>query len=192
MSLKSILGTVANVAGVINPAVGQAISIANKFLPKNKRLPEDATGQDVIESVESLPPGKRADAERELVYALQETMVRENTEVVRALAEVDKTGASTRPFIARGSFLICAFVVLLITSGVTYTLLDAGFDSADQVLQLGIGVAALLSPFVVWVNRYFGLRTREKESRAAVTMGQSVREIDSGGLFGKIGKMLNG
>lgn len=192
MGIRSILGAVADVAGLVHPGVGKAIKIANRFLPANKQLSDEATGQDVIESVESLPHDVRQEAERELAYALQETEVRENTEVVKALAEVDKAGASTRPYIAKGSFFVCAFVTILITVGVTYTLFDAGFESADQVLQLGIGVAALLSPFIVWVNRYFGLRTREKESRAAVTMGQSVREVDSGGLLGKIGRMFNG
>jgi len=189
MSVLGILGKVGKSLIGSNPA-GAAILGAVNAITGAKTVTRDMTGEEAEKIINNLPEDQRQKV-LEAQIDLEATEVKENTEVVRALAEVDAAGASTRPHIAVGSFYLVALVTLLVAAGVTYTVITGGFTDADKVLQLGVGVAALLSPFIVWVNRYFGLRTREKESKAAVAMGQAVRE-EKAGLLTKISRALNG
>lgn len=161
MNLKSILKGVATVAGTLHPGVGAAIGIVNQFLPAAQKLPDTATGGQVTQAYETLPADKKAAVDAQLAHELG--MEQEHTAQIQALAEADMSGASTRPHIA----LVSCWTVTVIS--IAYL----GLLMLDKALPDWSVVAAIVAPFILWVNTYMNARSKEKRTRYAVTHGQS-------------------
>ncbi|MCK5639701.1 MAG: hypothetical protein KAJ19_02850, partial [Gammaproteobacteria bacterium] len=53
---KNVIAPVGSVVGDFVPYVGPAVKAINSFMPDDKKLPENASKDDIMAAVDSLPP----------------------------------------------------------------------------------------------------------------------------------------
>jgi hypothetical protein len=186
MDFGQILKTVGS--GIIRqifPAAGAVIDVVNGFLPKDKKLPNNATGEQVQSAIDTLgPEDKAALMSKELDVEMAE--INGWSDVVGSLADADKTGNTTRPRIA----IMMAWAVLLTVVVFLVGFIYAVVSSDDRILQtiseswevMGI---VLATPTAL-LRGYFGLRTKEKTARYATATGQP----QVSGVAGVLGSLL--
>lgn len=134
LNIKSILKAAAGVAAPLvaaNPFGAAALAAVNHFLPEGEKLPEQATGAEVLARVEALPAEQRAAVFGQLIQAdMNES---DNFAAnVQAMAEVDKVGGSTRPQIA----LLMAWYLVLTGGVLALALCLAVIDGVGSVQAL--------------------------------------------------------
>ena len=146
------------------PGGGLIVDVINEFMPEDKKLPKDATGEQARTAIESLPPEQAAQIfSKELDVEIAE--IQEFTKVMTVLADADKTGASTRPEIALMMAKTTCFAVITSVSIWAYSVIMnqismMGFLKDSWPLLLSIlGVPAAL------LRAYFGMRSKEKKAR---------------------------
>tara|TARA_R110000850_G_scaffold203875_2_gene330205 strand:- start:640 stop:1200 length:561 start_codon:yes stop_codon:yes gene_type:complete len=172
MNLGDILKTVGS--GLIQtllPGTGSLIVAGiNEFLPGDKQLPGNATGEQAQSAIDKLSPELQASVlEKEYDVKIEE--IRGFTERFVAMATVDATGNTTRPFIA----LLMAWVVAFAIVGLVIMLgIAINEKDSDTVRAIGDNwplVAALLGIPSGLLNSYFGKRTKEKQQKYEATTG---------------------
>tara|TARA_R110001583_G_scaffold34551_1_gene115876 strand:- start:25867 stop:26415 length:549 start_codon:yes stop_codon:yes gene_type:complete len=179
VKFRDILTTAATVTGLINPALGAAIGAVNGLLPKDKQLPITATGNDVAQMVEQLPPEQRASLmEREIDLAI----AREDgwTERYKAMTQAD--GQETRAAIVRMMARVLVFEILAFT--VLFFWQPDVVNSEQVWLIFGVLTG---TPATVLLN-YFGNLRREHAQRQASISGQPLPK----GLGAVLGKVVAG
>jgi hypothetical protein len=165
MNLLSILGKVGgSILADVIPGGNAIISFVNEFLPTDSKLTTKATGAQ-IQNAASLLPEKQRTALLSKKFDVEIIEIKEHTKVIAALGEVDKTGNSTRPFIA----LLMAWVVSFAIVGLV-VMLGVAINEKDTATVKAIGdnwplVAALLGIPSGLLNSYFGKRTKEKQQK---------------------------
>lgn len=174
MKLKDIIGGAAAIAGTLNPAIGAAIGLVNGFLPDDKKLPETATGSEVANAIQTLPPGQQASLlEKEI--DLETTKIKESNETVRMMLESDaKNPHSTRPYIAKHSFHVVAFTIIIVVSLWAYAV---GSDKQAMVKTIMEGwpfILGVLGPLVVLLRTYFGVLKQEQSNKLNAANKQPV------------------
>lgn len=147
------------------------LPIINAILPTGQDLSPDSTGQQAIDMISRQSAEVQAKLDQEL------GLEHEHTEQLRILAEMDGPGSSTRPEIARVCIYTMSSVTLITVSAIFIALWTEGLEHASGVLQLGLGIASMLSIFSVPVNKYIGMRTTEKAMRMAVSTGSAPDKI---------------
>jgi len=160
MDYLKLIGSVASLIGSSNPIVAGGIAAVNLFLDKDKQVPIHATGQNAIDAFQSLPPEKQVQVNKQLQIELG--FEQEHTKQIEAAYEHDNSGSSTRPKIAMISCYVCAITAIAFLG-----LLFLGKSVPDWTV-----IAAVLSPFILWVNTYINARTKDKRTRYAVAAGQ--------------------
>lgn len=183
---EMLLKTGASVLRTVFPPAGVVIDMVNDLLPDDKKLPADATGDQVKSAMDALPPDKRAEIlSKEIDVEIEE--IRSWTQIVQALAQADASGASTRPRIA---LMMAWMLVVLLSFFAGSWIIAVGFDKTDVMAQIKdsweIFAVVLAIPMEV-VRRYFGVRTEDKKVRAGAALGQPPV---AGGLGGMVGQFL--
>ena len=169
------------------PGSGLLIDSVNAFLPEDKKLPNDATGTQVADAVNTLPPDQRV-----LVlmkeYDVEIAEITSWTQVQSSLAEADKSGASTRPKIALMMAKIVSFVVVAYSSALIIAII---LDRVSMITSLSntwpLMLAIIATPTLL-LRAYFGMRSKEKENRYNVAMGQSIQPSFLTGLLSNFGR----
>jgi len=169
------------------PGSGLLIDSVNAFLPKDKKLPNDATGIQVADAVNTLPPDQRV-----LVlmkeYDVEIVEINSWTQVQSSLAEADKSGASTRPKIALMMAKIVSFVVVAYSSALIIAII---LDRVSMITSLSntwpLMLAIIATPTLL-LRAYFGMRSKEKENRYNVATGQSIQPGFLKGLLSTFGR----
>lgn len=180
MRFKSILKGLLPIAGMVNPAIGTALGIVNKFLPV--ALPENATAEQVSNAYDTLSPDQQAAADNRLELELG--LKQEDTKQLQALAEVDMAGASTRPKIASDMSKLLIAEILLFTVFIFWVLIQEGTEGLAGLTELWMVFGILTATPVGVVMTYFNARSKEKRTRYAVAHGQSANLVGSiMGLF---------
>lgn len=182
MNIGSIIKKVggAIVKSVI-PGGGVIIDLVNELLPNDNQLGGSATGTDIEAAINGLPPDER-DKLLAKKLDIEETEIKEWSNVIGTLAQADATGASTRPRIAHIMAYIVAGTISL------FVLVWAGsiaFGKTETLKQLGSSwpmMLSVLGPPVALLRAYFGMRTKEKQSRYSGAFGMPM----PGGLISTI------
>lgn len=162
MKLFDILKGAATVIGTANPLIGAAITVANQFLPDDEKLPDAATGQQVIDKINTLPPDQQASVfnhEIDLKIAQEEGW----TERYKAMCSSDDQSSRARIAIMMAQVLvfeIMAFTVLFFW--------DRSVLNSDAWMVFGVVTG---TPAAILLN-YFGNLRREHSQRQEV-MGAS-------------------
>ena len=165
MKLWDIIAKAGKVAiSALVPGVGLIVEAINAFLPDDKKLPADATGDQAKDAISALPPDQQAlvlmkEFDVEIVEA------QEFTKVQQALAQADATGSSTRPYIAKLMAQCVGFVVIASSA---MWVISIARDQVSMMTALRDSwplMLAILGPPIGLLNSYFGKRTKEKESR---------------------------
>jgi len=189
MDIGSILKKVGGslLKNAFPPLSGVAFDLINDALPDEKKLPENATGNDATVAIGALPPDQRASLmEKKLDVEIEE--IKSHTETTKALAEVDKTGHSTRPAIAKGMSQLIAFGVIVTLSPLAYAIIAGKSDMVFSISKTWPLVATIIGIPAGIVNSYFGKRTKEKAQKyGAVTNTPPVAGLISqiAGMFKK-------
>ena len=175
MKLGKILTTVGSaILSTLIPGSGAIIAGVNALLPKDKRLPDSATGTQVIQAVNTLSPEQQATV---LVkeYDVEIAEINSWTQVQGSLAEVDKAGASTRPDIAMMMAKVVAFVIIGFSTMwmiAIYQNPTEMFESLPASWPLMLAINATPTALL---RAYFGMRSKDKEKRYSAAAGQPVK-----------------
>jgi len=171
MKLRNILSKVATIAGTINPLVGTGISIVNGFLPKEKQLPIEATGADVIAAHSTLAPEQQAIAD-DSMYQYKLDMEQEYTKQWEVMNVSDASGASTRPQIALQMSRVLIFEILAFTVYMFVILSLEGVAGLAGLEALWVVFGILTATPATLILGYFNSRSNEKKTRYAIAGGQ--------------------
>ena len=185
MKLKQILGAAANAATVLAPQLSPAIGILNAFLPDDKKLPTTATGRDVAAAYDRLPPElqQQIDARAQVELAHIEAGV----DRLQAMVSVENAGSNTRPQIAHmmaWTVVLAAVTMMLMWARAVWVGDSAALEQLAGSWEL---MLAILATPAALLRAYFGMRTREKQTRYAAALGQ---DVSGPGLLGSIGQAL--
>lgn len=175
MKLINILGKLGGAALKSIPGVGAAaeiIGFVNGVLPKDKQVSENSTGDKVLAVIKDLPTEQMNEV---LIkkFDVEIEEIKGHSEVIKALADVDKVGASTRPEIAKLYAYLTALIAYTITWGLTFAVATGNNALLEQVQDLWPMVLAVITPFVAIIRSYFGMRTKEKQQKYEAASGVS-------------------
>lgn len=187
MDLWSIVKTVgAGAISALVPGGPFIVAAINKVLPDDQQLPENATGQQAQDAIASIPAADRA-ALMDKQFDVQIENIKQSHETLRTMLTADATmPQTTRPFIAKWSFLVIAFSI----TGTTLMWMYA-VAIRDAVL-----VKTIMDgwPFLVGINgvlttlllRYFGVLQNEQKNKLDAAAGVS----QPTGIAGLISQVL--
>jgi len=146
------------------PLSGVAFDLINEALPANKKIPKTATGTDAQKALADLPAEQRMSLlEKKLDVEIIKT--KEWTNVIEALAEVDKTGNTTRPDIARDQSNIIGFGVVSTLGSISYAIVTGDSEMIKSISALWPLIMGAIGVPAGIVNYYFGKRTKEKAQK---------------------------
>ncbi|MCP3673017.1 MAG: hypothetical protein GY829_00905, partial [Gammaproteobacteria bacterium] len=110
--------------------------------------------------------------------------VQESHSTLRAMLESDaRNPHTTRPFIAKWSFIVVALITVLIVIMWSYAV---AMQDAPLVKEIASGwafVAAALAPFVWLLKSYFGTLTAEHRDRLGAAGGNHIAPAGLAGLI---------
>ncbi len=172
MDLWNIVKTVGT--GLISTMVpGGPLIVAgiNAALPDDKKLPENATGVQAMEAIESLPLEERA-AVINKQYDVEITQIKESHDTVKTMLTMDAVNPhSTRPKIAYQAFQLLATIMLIVISLWAYAV-GTGNNVMVKTIQDGWPwMATFILPVVGWINAYFGKLVTEQKNKLDAVNG---------------------
>ncbi len=174
MNIWDIAKTVG--AGVISSVVpgGSAIVAAvNAFLPDDAKLGDSATGSDISTAMQKLTPEDRAELMTKQ-FEVDITQIKESNSTVRVMLESDAANPhSTRPYIAKGSFHVIAFTIVVTIAMWAYGIASGNSGMVKTVMDGWPFVVAVITPLVTLLWAYFGILKQEHKQRMDAAGGQS-------------------
>jgi len=169
-ALKSIAGPLLGVASTLIPGGPAILGAINAFMPEDKKLPATATGAQMHQAVNDLTPESRASLmEKELEVEIQEIKSWEGIQA--SLAQADAAGASTRPRIAVMMAQVVVFTVLAFVSVWVVAIYQEDIKTLDLINSSWGTILAVIATPTALLRSYFGMRTKEKQSRYAAASG---------------------
>lgn len=156
------------------PGGGLIVDVVNSFLPKEKKLSEDATGEQIDQAVKTLTSEQQSQIYmKEIDVELAE--INSWTQVQGSLAEADKAGASTRPQIALMMAKIVAFVVLAFSSMWIVAIFRDQVEMIKRLADSWPLMLTIVATPTALLRAYFGMRSKEKKERYSAAVGQAVQ-----------------
>ncbi len=181
--IKSVGGAVVRNAV---PGGGLIVDAVNALLPDDAKLPADATGHDIKQAVKSLPPEQRAAIEQKR-FDVEIAQIQQENSTVRAMLEADtKTPHTTRPYIAKGSFLVVAWVTVTVIALWSYAIATGDEGMVSTVMDGWQFVLAVIGPLVTLLWAYFGVLKHEHRNRLTAAVGHP----PAGGLGSIVSALL--
>lgn len=173
MKLIDILKSVGSAAiQVAMPGTGSLLVAGlNELLPAESKLPVNPTGTDVSNAIASLPPEQRASVlERE--FDVEVVQIEQSNQTLRAMLESDAANPhSTRPKIAYQAFQVVAIISLGIVAIWAIAALRGDHKTMELVNNGYVFVGIITSPFILWLNSYFGILKTESKDRLNAASG---------------------
>lgn len=182
MKLWDIIKTVGSTAlQVALPGTGSLIvGAVNELLPDDQKLPAGATGHDINNAVAKLTPEQQASL-MEKEFDVSITQIKESNSTIRVMLESDaKNPQSTRPYIAKGSFLVVAFVVVVTISAWAFGAVTGDEKMVTAVMGGWQFVLAVIGPLVTLLWAYFGILKQEHRDRLHAATGSQAKSGISG------------
>ncbi|MEC4724269.1 hypothetical protein HWQ46_01740 [Shewanella sp. D64] len=165
MNLLSILGKVGtSILADVIPGGNAILSAVNAFLPSDSKLSDKATGPQIQTAINGLLP----EQQNQLLmkqFDVEITEIKEHTNVINALGDVDKTGHSTRPAIAMMMAQIVAFSVVVLVSFLAVAMFNDDINTIKAIGDNWPLVIAILGTPTALLRSYFGMRTKEKQQK---------------------------
>lgn len=165
MKLKTILSSIGSnalktISGV--NIVFSIIEFINDLLPEDECVTENHTGNDIIRVLERFMSPNRLEKILNHEFEFEIESIRNHAVIAEALSEVDKMGKSTRPYIAKLIAINTVIIIDLIVIGFLYAILAEKKEMADIIKESWPLIVGTLTPFIVLLRSYFGLRSKEK------------------------------
>ena len=154
------------------PGGSLIVDVVNGFLPKEKQLPKDATGDQIDQAVKGLTPEQQSQIYmKEIDVELAE--ISSWTQVQGSLAEADKAGASTRPKIALMMAYIVGFVVLTFSSMWIVAIFRDQIEMIKKLADSWPLMLTIIATPTALLRAYFGMRSKDKRERYKAAVGQA-------------------
>ncbi len=188
MKLWDIVKTVGSAAiQTALPGTGSLIvGAVNALLPADKQLPESATGEQLSSAISKMPPEEQA-AIMEKKYDVDIEEIRQSHATVQAMLKSDAENPhSTRPYIAKGSFLVLAFTIIVIVSTWSYGVLSANHEIVRSIMNGWPFILAVIGPLIALLKAYFGILRQEHQTKLEAAGGA----ISPSGIAGAISSIL--
>ncbi len=181
MNLWEIVKTVGT--GIISAAVPGGpliVGAINAVLPDDAQLPENATGQQAQDAISTIPAAERA-ALMDKQFDVHLEDIKQSHETVRAMLAADAISPhTTRPKIAYQAFQVVSAISLLFVFSWTYAVIAGHAEMVEKIQNGWAFVAAIVLPFVGWINAYFGKLVTEQKQKLDASMGVSTPAGPSG------------
>lgn len=173
MKLFSILSKVGTaVVKNVVPGGEMIIGAVNELLPDDKKLPTTASGDQISQALDTLPAAERLQL-LEKQFDVREEQIRQENETLREFLRTEAASPhTTRPKIARRAFWVVTIVTLAIVAAWLFSVVTGDTKTVTAIMDGWPFVAALIGPFVVWLNQYFGILSRESRNRLNASIGQ--------------------
>lgn len=186
MNLGDILKTVGTglIASIAGPAAPLIIAGINGFLPGDKQLPENATGEQAQSAINSLSPELQASV-LEKEYDVKKEEIRGFTDRFKAMAEVDATGNTTRPQIALMMAQVVCFTIVVTVSMWAYAVITKNDVMISTINDSWMLIGAIIATPSALLRAYFAMRTKEKQQKYEAATGVSAPISLLAGLFKK-------
>jgi len=162
---NAIKGPLASVAASLIPGGPLILGAVNALLPEDKKLPPSATGSQIVDAVESLPPEARASLMEKRID-LQIAQEEGWTDRYKAMTAADKQ--STRPKIALMMAQVTCFVILIFTVAISVQIFTTGIESLASASGAWTVFATLLGIPSAVLAKYFGELRKEHSQRLGV------------------------
>lgn len=173
MNFKEILKTVGSgLISTLVPGGSAIIEGINAFLPVDKKLPENSTGIQAQNAISNLSP----EVQQQVLtkkYDVKVEEIRGFTDRFKAMAEVDKTGNTTRPAIAMMMAKIISFAVIAIISVFTVAVINNDTAMIKSIVDGWPFIVAILGTPTALIRSYFAMRTKEKQQKYEAATGTS-------------------
>jgi len=170
MKLWDIIKTVGS--GIISTAVpggSLILGAVNAILPKDKQLPEAATGDQVSSAIGALPPKQQT-----AILNKQFDVEIKKLDTLQVMLKADaQSKHSTRPKIAYQSFQVIAFCTIAPIAALCYAVVRGDVNINDSWPL----VIAITAPLVTVLHAYFGVLTQESKDRLNAAQGHKVNPI---------------
>ena len=181
--MNKFLAGLMGVVATANPLVGGALSLVNGFLPDDKKLPAEATGEDVQNAYNGLPADAQAKVDQRAEIEL--ASINASVDKLDAMVSVESKSGNTRPHIA----VVMAWVVALAVVGLLFIIgvgvWNKDADTLEKVTTAWPLFLAILGTPTALLRAYFGLRTKEKKARYAAATGQPIS-----GMIGSLANLI--
>ncbi len=165
MNLLSILSKVGgSILADVIPGGNAILNVVNSFLPTEKKLNDQASGADIQSAIAKLP----TDLQTEVLnkkFDVEIIKVQEHTKVIQALADVDKTGNSTRPLIAKMMATVVCFTIVMLVSVLAVAIVNNNTSTIKAIGDNWPLIVAVLGTPTALLRSYFGMRTKEKQQK---------------------------
>jgi len=128
-------------------------------------IDDKSTGHDILEKIGELPESEQSKL-LALEFDIELEQLKQEHETVRAMFHADTVQKhTTRPKVILFSFYIFAACTIAIVAGWLFAVLTGNSEMVKSIQEGSLWVAAMLSPVVIWVNRYFGILRDEERTR---------------------------
>jgi len=186
MNLLKILSKVGGeVLSNVVPGGSAILGVVNEFLPEGSKLGANATGSDISNAISGLPPEHQATVLGKK-FDVEETQIKESYSTIRAMLESDaKNPQTTRPYIAKHSFHVIAFTIIIAMSIWAVGVIKSDDEIVKAVVDGWPFILAVIAPLAVLLRAYFGVLSQEQQTKSNAANGHPV----ASGLMGIIGAL---
>lgn len=158
----------------------------NAFLGDNDKLPVDATGDQITNAINKLPPEQQSQVLMK-EYDVDIEQIRQSHSSLQTMLQANaQSKHTTRPKIAYQAWLVVGFVTLLFGTGWFIAVVTGDSEMIKSIENSYMFVGFLLAPLIVWLNAYFGVLRDEAKDKFNAAQGHKVDPV--GGLIGKLFK----
>lgn len=155
------------------PAGSTILKSVNSMLPDDMKFIGNETGVEIAERIQSLPPELQHELELK-EFDVKIEQLRQSHDTLRVMLAQDAvTPQSTRPKIALGAFRVVSGLSVLYMLMFSWAVIAGKTDMVDSVVSGWPLVVAIVAPFVLWLNAYFGIIKQETESKLNAMNGKN-------------------
>ena len=188
MKLWDIIKNVGGAAiQVALPGTGTLIvKTINELLPDDDKLPVDATGDQLNNAINKLPPEQQAQVLNK-EYDIEIEQIRQSHSSLQIMLQANAVSThTTRPKIAYQAFQVIAFSTVSIVSAWCFAVISGNVDIIKNIEQSWLFILGVITPLVTVLHAYFGVLRDETKDKFNAAQGHKVDPV--GGLIGKLFK----
>jgi len=170
------------------PGGSLILSAVNEFLPDDKKLTSSATGDDMQSAISGMPAAQQVEIMSK-EFDVEITQIKESYSTLRTMLEHDASNPqSTRPYIAKHSFHVIAFCIVVAMSAFGWAVVTKDKEMVKVIMDgwpFMIGITGILATLL---RSYFGVLSGEKKAVLDAANGKTA----SVGLASSLAGMFKG
>lgn len=187
MKLWDIVKTVgSSIISEVVPGGSLIVDGINALLPNDKKLPVNATGDQVNSAISHLPPEQQVQVLNK-EYDVEIEQIKQSHSSLRTMLEANATSThTTRPKIAYQSFQVIAFSTISVIFAWSFAVVTDNTEMVDTIERSWLFILGVITPLVTVLHAYFGVLRDETKDKFNAAQGHKVDPV--GGLIGKLFK----